>query len=47
MRMLTYFMNRAGGGLSAERREELQKAKALLSKKVTAQKLAANRNSES
>lgn len=47
MRMLTYFMNRAGKGLSAERREELQKAKALLSKKVAAQKLAANRNSES
>ena len=34
MRMLTYFINRAGRGLSAERRAELEKAKALLSKKI-------------
>jgi hypothetical protein len=34
MRMLTYFINRAGRGLSATRRAELQKAKALLSKRI-------------
>jgi Protein of unknown function (DUF3175) len=34
LRMLTYFINRGGRGLSAERRAELQKAKALLSKKI-------------
>src|ERR1700739_4894979 len=34
MRMLTYFINRAGRGLSAERRSELQKAKALLSRRI-------------
>lgn len=34
MRMLTYFINRAGRGLSASRRAELQKAKTLLSKRV-------------
>ena len=34
MRMLTYFINRAGRGLSAERLAELEKAKALLSKRV-------------
>lgn len=34
MRMLTYFINRAGRGLSAHRREELRKAKVLLSKRV-------------
>lgn len=32
MRMLTYFINRGGRGLSAARRAELEKAKALLSK---------------
>jgi tRNA(adenine34) deaminase len=32
MRMLTYFINRAGRGLSRERRAELEKAKALLSR---------------
>src|SRR6202008_5196133 len=31
MRMLTYFINRAGKGLSASRRAELEKAKRLLS----------------
>jgi hypothetical protein len=30
LRMLTYFINRAGRGLSATRRAELQKAKAML-----------------
>jgi tRNA(adenine34) deaminase len=34
MRMLTYFINRAGRGLSAARRSELQKAKALLSRRI-------------
>ncbi len=34
MRMLTYFINRAGRGLSAERRAELEKAKKLLSVRV-------------
>jgi hypothetical protein len=34
MRMLTYFINRAGRGLSAERRAELKKAKTLLSKRI-------------
>jgi hypothetical protein len=36
MRMLTYFINRAGKGLSVSRREELEKAKKLLSKRVKA-----------
>ena len=34
MRMLTYFINRAGRGLSAQRRAELEKAKLLLSKRI-------------
>jgi hypothetical protein len=34
MRMLTYFINRAGRGLTAKRREELEKAKQLLHKRV-------------
>lgn len=34
MRMLTYFINRAGSGLSASRRAELEKAKSLLAKKI-------------
>jgi|SRR5271165_5222790 len=34
MLMLTYFINRAGRGISASRRKELEKAKALLSKRV-------------
>jgi hypothetical protein len=34
MRMLTYFINRAGHGLSPERRAELEKAKVLLSKRA-------------
>ena len=36
MRMLTYFINRAGKGPSVSRREELEKAKKLLSKRVKA-----------
>lgn len=34
MRMLTYYINRAGHNLSAARRAELEKAKSLLSKRV-------------
>jgi Protein of unknown function (DUF3175) len=38
MRMLTYYINRAGHNLSATRRAELEKAKALLSKRVAREK---------
>jgi Protein of unknown function (DUF3175) len=38
MRMLTYFINRAGKGLSATRRRELEKAKSLLSKRILEKK---------
>jgi len=34
MRMLTFFINRAGKGLSAERRAELEEAKRLLSERI-------------
>jgi hypothetical protein len=34
MRMLTYFINRGGRGLSAARKAELEKAKKLLSRKI-------------
>jgi hypothetical protein len=34
MRMLNYFINRAGRGLSASRRAELERAKLLLSKRI-------------
>lgn len=34
MRMLTYYINRAGHNLSATRRAELEKAKSLLSERV-------------
>jgi len=34
MRMLTYFINRAGKGLSTTRRAKLERAKKLLSEKV-------------
>ena len=34
MRMLTFFVNRAGRGLTAERRDELEKAKKLLSQRI-------------
>lgn len=36
MRMLNYFINRAGSGLSASRRAELERAKRLLSKRIRA-----------
>ena len=38
MRMLTYFMNRAGKNLSATRRHELEKAKKLLSVRIARHK---------
>jgi len=38
MRMLNYFINRAGRGLSASRRAELQRAKRLLSKRIAARR---------
>jgi Protein of unknown function (DUF3175) len=38
MRMLTYFINRGGRGLSAARRAELEKAKSLLGKKLQREK---------
>ena len=38
LRMLTYFINRGGKGLSAERRAELEKAKALLSDRIRREK---------
>jgi hypothetical protein len=38
LRMLTYFINRAGRGLSASRRAQLQRAKKLLSKRIAAQR---------
>ena len=38
MRMLTYFINRGGKGLSATRRRELEKAKALLSSRIKGKK---------
>jgi Protein of unknown function (DUF3175) len=40
MRMLTYFINRAGKGLSSSRRAELEKAKDLLSKTIEKNKHA-------
>ena len=36
MRMLTFFINRAGKGLSAGRKAELERAKELLAEKVRA-----------
>jgi tRNA(adenine34) deaminase len=38
MRMLTYFVNRAGKGLSATRRARLEKAKKLLSERIAKEK---------
>lgn len=37
MRMLTFFINRAGRGLSAARRKELARAKQVLSKRIARQ----------
>ena len=38
MRMLTYFSNRGGKGLTAERHKELEKAKQLLHERVVREK---------
>ena len=38
MRMLTYFINRAGKGLSATRRRELERAKKLLHERIAKEK---------
>jgi hypothetical protein len=43
MRMLTYFINRGGRGLSAARRAELEKAKTLLSKRIAKAKKSGGR----
>jgi len=43
MRMLTYFINRAGHGLTAERRTELEEAKSLLAKRVDRERKARKR----
>jgi Protein of unknown function (DUF3175) len=43
MRMLTYYINRAGRGLSAARKAELQKAKELLSKRIGRDKKSARK----
>jgi len=44
MRMLNYFINRAGRGLSAKRRAQLEKAKTLLAKKIKQQGAKKNSN---
>jgi tRNA(adenine34) deaminase len=41
MRMLTFFINRAGKGLATKRRVELEKAKALLSERIRRAKKSA------
>jgi hypothetical protein len=38
IRMIQYFINRGGKGLSAERKKELEKAKKILQKKLHKQK---------
>ncbi|MBZ5651617.1 MAG: DUF3175 domain-containing protein [Acidobacteriia bacterium] len=43
MRMLTYFVNRAGRGLSEERRAELEKAKSLFSRTIERRRKANGR----
>jgi hypothetical protein len=43
MRMLTYFINRGGRGLSPARRAELEKAKLLLSKRIQRRKNSGRR----
>jgi tRNA(adenine34) deaminase len=43
LRMLTYFINRGGKGLSADRRAELEKAKALLSNRIRSKKTSSRR----
>ncbi len=46
MRMLTFYINRAGANLSAERRAELEKAKTLLSQSVRKAREERERHSE-
>jgi uncharacterized protein DUF3175 len=43
LRMLTYYINRAGRGLSASRRTELEKAKRLLSDRIHRSKSSGKR----
>lgn len=43
MRMLSFFINRAGKTLSASRRSKLERAKVLLSERVTASRSAKKR----
>jgi len=43
MRRLTYFINRAGRGLSAARKGELEKAKALPSERIERDRTSARR----
>lgn len=43
MRMLTYFINRAGKGLSATRRRELERAKTLLHARIERDKQSARK----
>lgn len=43
MRMLTYFVNRAGRGLTPRRRLVLERAKALLSEKIRGKRASKNR----
>jgi tRNA(adenine34) deaminase len=38
LRMLTFFINRAGSGLSSKRHAALQRAKKLLSKRISARR---------
>ena len=45
MRMLTYFINRGGRGLSKSRREELERAKRLLSERVRRERAGRTRAS--
>lgn len=44
MRMLTYFINRGGKGLSKTRRAELERAKKLLSRRVASERESRDRN---
>jgi Protein of unknown function (DUF3175) len=43
MRMLTYFINRAGHGLSANRKAELERAKRLLSERIKSERIKKSR----
>jgi hypothetical protein len=43
MRMLTYFINRAGKGLTATRRHELERARKLLHARIEKEKESAGK----